>query len=245
MFGFYTPILILQIICVYHAYRNNAEQRWYWFILLFPLIGCILYLFHHFGNRTTLETLAEGVKGVVSSNYEIERLERDLVHADSLTNRSNLADAYLRIERIDEAIELYQKSLAGFMEDDPVLRMKLIQAYFLKKEYDKVIQYGQLLEHDKSFQQSEERIAYAWALHNTGKTESADKIFSSMDRSFTNYKHRLEYCRFLSLINKAEAMKEKLQEIMREFDTMQAPERRMYKEVIHEFREMNFGIAKA
>ena len=43
MFRFYTPILILQVFCLYHAYKNKSENWWYFLILMFPLIGSLIY----------------------------------------------------------------------------------------------------------------------------------------------------------------------------------------------------------
>ena len=62
MLGLFTPILLLQAFCVYHAYRNNVEQRWYWLILFLPLFGCIIYLVQNFNSASTIKSLEENVK---------------------------------------------------------------------------------------------------------------------------------------------------------------------------------------
>ncbi|HLT74955.1 MAG TPA: hypothetical protein VKZ68_07705 [Ohtaekwangia sp.] len=244
MLGFYTPVLILQALCLYHAYQKRAEQRWYWFILLFPVVGCIIYIFHHFGNRSNLERVAEGVKVVVNSNYKIQQLEKQLRHSDTAACRIQLADAYVDISRIDEAIALYQQTLTGFMADDPVVRMKLLRAYYLKGDFDSAISYGKLLADDKAFQQSEERIAFAWSLFHAGQTEEAERVFASMDRTFTNYIHRLEFCRFLEKTGRTTDLDLKLRELFDEFDTMKGNERRMYKDVFAQLRELSYRKAK-
>ncbi len=245
MLGFYAPILILQALCLYHAYQKRAEQRWYWFILLFSLIGCVLYIVHHFGSRSNFEKVAEGVKVVVNSNYKIEQLEKQVRHSDTATSRVQLADAYLDVNRIDEAIGLYQKTLTGFMADDPVVRMKLLKAYYLKGDYASAISTGNLLINDKSFQQAEERIAYAWSCFHTGDVDEAARIFTSMDRSFTNYIHRLEFCRFLEKAGRTSDLDAKLQELLDEFDTMKGNERRMYRDVFTQLREMAYKRQKS
>ncbi len=83
MLGLYTPVFLLQAFCVYHAYRNNVEQRWYWLILFFPLFGCIIYLVQNFNSASTIKSLEENVKAVVISNYKIEQLEKALRFSDS------------------------------------------------------------------------------------------------------------------------------------------------------------------
>jgi hypothetical protein len=238
MYGFYTPILIVQALCLYHAYRHRAEQRWFWFIILFSVIGCMIYVYHHFNSGSSIAAIKEGVKEAVNSNYRIEQLEAALALTDNVTNKVNLADEYLKIGKIDEAIKLYEESLAGFMADDPTLQMKLLQAFHAKGDYDAVIKLAQVLENDKTFRSSEERMLYAWALHKKGFKEESEKIFDSADRSFTNYAQRLEYCKYLKEINNQTLLKEKLQEILNEFEVMKGRERKMYKQVRHEVRDM-------
>lgn len=238
MIGFYTPLLALQAFCLYHAYRNHVEQRWYWFIIFFPGIGCLIYLYHNFYNRSSIETIAEGVKVVVNSNYKVEQLEKALRFSDNITNKTNLADAYVSCGRYDEALTLYKECLTGFMADDPVIRIKVLFTSFLKKDYEATVAYGEELESEKRFQKSEERAAYAWALHHTGKTEQAEKVFQQMDSSFTNYRQRIEYCKFLMAIGKPEALQSKLQEMNEELEHMKGPERKFYRQVAREIRDM-------
>lgn len=245
MFGFYTPILLLQAFCIYHAYRNRVEQRWYWFILLFPFIGAMIYLFHHFYNRQNVNTLAETVKGVVNSNYKIEQFEKAHRFSDTLTNRINLADAYLQVGRNEEAIALYRESLTGFMADDVHLRMKLLSALFLHGNYGEVIAMAPALETEKDFKDSEARLAYAWALHYNGKSEIAEQMFISMNKSFTNYVHRKEYCKFLADTGRTEEMREKAGQIIEEIDLMRGPEKKLYREIMHEVKTIQNSVVSS
>jgi hypothetical protein len=238
MYGLFTPIFLLQAFCIYHAYRNNAEQRWYWLILFFPLIGCIIYLVHNFNNRATLSTLTETVKEVVITNYKLEQLEKALRFSDNHQNRVNVADAYTEVGRYRDAIKLYAACLQGFMSDDPPIRMKLLKAHFMNGDYDKAVTYGEMLESEKSFKGSEERVAYAWSLFHAGKPDVAESVFADMDRSFTNYYQRVEYCKFLLQTEKSESAKEKLTDLLEEFDQMQGSERRLKRNIHREVRDL-------
>src|SRR6187402_50163 len=135
MLGFYTPLLIIQALCLYHAYRNNAEQRWYWLIIFIPGIGCALYAYHHLYSRENVQTITQTVKEVVNSNYRIEQLEKALRFSENVTNKINLADAYMQVARYNDAAVLYKDSMQGFMADDPTVQMKLLHAYFLQQDY--------------------------------------------------------------------------------------------------------------
>lgn len=246
MFGIYTPVLLLQAFCIYHAYRSNAEQRWYWLIVFLPLVGCTIYMIHTFNNRETLDALKETVKETVISNYKIEQLEKALRFSESLRNKVNLAEAYVEVGRYQDAIDLYTSCLQGFMSDDTPLRMKVLKAYFLSGAYDKVIEFGSLLHGDKEFKNSEERAAYAWALYYEGRVHEAEKVFDDLDQSFSNYYHRLEYCKFLLKIEKPDPAKDKLMGLMEEFDQMQGIERRGKRNILREVKDLyatNFGAA--
>lgn len=239
MLGLYTPLLILQAVCLYHAYRNNAEQRWYWFIIIFPGVGCALYIFHHMYNRNNIQNLKQGLQQAVNSNYRIEQLEKQVRFVDNIANKTNLADAYMTVGRYADALSIYQDCLQGvFMADDPSLRMKALQAAFLSGNHALAVTYGQALETEKSFKNAGARIDYAWALHRSGQTPAAEAAFKDLNKSFTNYPHRVAYCRFLMETNDIETLRAILRELLDEFDHMKGPERRYHRAVISEVKEM-------
>lgn len=242
MLGLYTPVFLLQAFCVYHAYRNNVEQRWYWLILFFPLVGCLIYLFHNFNNVSTLKNLEENVKSVVISNYRIEQLEKALRFSDSLKNKINLADEYVKVARYADAIGLYESCLQGFMGDDPSLKMKLLHAHFMSANYEAVVEHGNSLKSEKTFKNSEQRVVFAWALHQTGQSGLAETTFADMDKSFSNYYHRLEFCKFLIQTEKVELAKEKLTDLMQEFDHVKGPERRLNRNTFREIKDLYAGL---
>ncbi|MBL4755785.1 MAG: hypothetical protein JKY52_19605, partial [Flavobacteriales bacterium] len=190
-------VIILQVVCLYHAYTNHAAQKWYWFILFFPFLGSLFYLYHHFYSRQNIDNLAEGLKSTVSTNYHIEKLEKQVKFADTVTHKSSLADAYAELGRHREAVELYLSCLEGFNEDDPDILLKLVEVNYRMKEFEKAVSYGDLLAHDLTFSKSEVKASYAWALFETKKRDLAEKAFEEMDIQFTNYPQRLKYCQFL------------------------------------------------
>ena len=239
MYGIYTPILIFQAFCIYQAYRNNAGNRWYWIIVLLPVVGCILYLVHKSNTKTSLQSTMPGnVREAAVSNRMLEKLEESFAYNDSFKNKESLADAYAELGRYPEAITLYSSCLEGFMSDDPAVRMKLLNAHFLNGDHDAAVGYGKDLEGEKLFKNSEERVGYAWSLLQTGDADHAEKIFADMDRSFTNYYHRYEYCKFLLKRKKTESAKEKLTNLLDEFDKMQITERLLQKNIFSSVRDL-------
>ena len=95
MFRFITPLLILQVFCIYHVYKNKREYWWVWLIIFFPLIGCIIYVYKNFYSKKNIENLAEEVKSTTNSNYTIAKLEKELEFSDTIENKVKVADEYV------------------------------------------------------------------------------------------------------------------------------------------------------
>lgn len=213
-------------------------QSWIWLIILLPGIGCAIYLYDHFYNRSNIETLAEGVKTVVNTNYKLQQLEKAHRMSENITTKTNLAGGYALYGRYDDAIALYKECLTGFMADDPPLRMKLLQTYFLKKDYRAVVDLGHELKNEKEFRKSEERVSFAWSLYHLGDHSEAEHEFQDLDKTSANHWHRLEYAKFLVLNNRKDAAQEKLVSLLEEFDLMRGAERKVHSGTIREVREL-------
>jgi hypothetical protein len=101
-------MLALQAFCLYHAYSNRSNQKWYYLIIFIPYVGCFIYLYDAFYSRRNVTQVTEVFKHVVNNNYKIEQLEKAAEFNDSATNNIRLADAYLETGRYPEAAVLYE-----------------------------------------------------------------------------------------------------------------------------------------
>ena len=210
LFNYYYIILGIQGFCLYHAYRRNADQKWYWFIIFFSIIGCAFYLFDAFYKKDAVVAVGEGLKNVVYSKQRLQKLEKEAKYTDSIQNKTNLADAYVNHNRYKEAIDLYESCLNGFNASDPAILSKLVVANYLDENYKQAVYYGDLLVSDKPFSESEDKIAYAWSQYKLGQTELAKQSFESMDHRYSNYPQRLEYIEFLFENDQAEDAQNKI-----------------------------------
>lgn len=233
-----TPILILEAFCLYHAYKNNSEQKWYWIILFFPLLGCLFYLYHHFYSKKNIHVVTETIKGTLNTNYTIQKLEQKLNHSDSPQNKINLADEYLKVNRIEEAIDLYESCLESFNYNNQELSKKLVESSYLLGDYESAIFYGDELKDNSDFTNSLQRVSYSWAFYELGQLESAEENFKQMNLAYTNYINRLEYARFLDLTNRNEECIELLEELLEEFNHMNATERKMKKRELNSIQKL-------
>ena len=92
--GLYSLVFVLEIFCLYHAFKNDSAQKWFWLIILLPFIGSLIYLYNHFFNQATVDDVSENINKVVSSNYMLEKLEKEAAFSGTVTNKALLADCY-------------------------------------------------------------------------------------------------------------------------------------------------------
>lgn len=234
--------LILSVLCLYHAYKNNTEQRWFWLIILLPFAGSLIYLYYHFFNRNTVETITENLNQTVNSNHRIQQLEKEVNFSDTFNNKMSLAEEYMKVGNYEKAIHLYSSCLKGAYADDPELLMSLIKASYLNNNYDRIIDYAKPIENEKIFQNSEERIAFAWALYNVDDHGKAESVFQSMDHQFTNYGHRLEYAKFMLQEQRNEEAKTLLQTLLTEIEHMDRHEKRNRKNIYQSISKLYVSI---
>jgi hypothetical protein len=234
----------LQGFCLYHAYTNRSDQKWYYLIIFIPYIGCFIYLYDAFYSRRSVTQVTEVLKHVVNSNYRIEQLEKEANFNNSATNNIRLADAYLEIGRYAEAAELYEACRVGFLAEDESLTRKLVHAYYLAGNFEKCIELGKEFATAKSFKHAPERIGLAWSLHHLGKTDEARLHFEDMNKTFTNYPQRLSYCEFFVATNDLPSAKSLAGELASEFEMMKGPERRLYRDVIRQVANLQQSLGK-
>lgn len=232
MFNYFYPLFALQAFCIVHAYRTRQDQKWYWMIIFFPYVGCLIYLYETFYSRQTVTSLTEGLKQAVNSNYGIEQLESAVKFSNNAKNKTDLADAYVAVGRNSEAVVLYEECLTGYLADDTTLKTKLLGALYNNGRFEDCVRLGEQLAYDKEFKNAVERIQLALAYQKTGRRESAKREFEQMDRSFTNYEHRYAYAHFLMSTGELQAAKEKISEIQSEMEMMKSVERKTHREAI-------------
>jgi len=204
MFRISSLIILVQLFCFYHAYRNGKEFWWYFLIFLMPLVGCIIYFFFHIYNQQQVGMVQEGVKQTFVKNYRINKLEKELEFANTFSNKMELAEEHSRVGNYGRALDLYESCNVGIHEDDPGLVLKLIKNNYLIEDYEEVVRYGRKLGRTKLFSQSDEKSAYAWSLFRVGREFESEGVFKEMDTPYANYKNRLEYAYFLEEANRKE-----------------------------------------
>jgi hypothetical protein len=234
---FYYITIGLQAICAIHCMRKGNQGKWIWIIVFLPIVGCIAYIFTEIYTGRELQNLQSGIGSVLNPSGRISRLEENLRFADTFNNRVTLADAYLGAGQTDRAIEIYESSLTGaFTENEHVL-MQLINAYFAKQQYEKVIPIAKKIYARPQFARSRAHMLYAMSLGYEGKGELAEQEFRKMKARFSDFESRYQYGLFLLGESREEEARKIFMEIVDEAPYLGSRERRFNRTWIMQAKE--------
>jgi len=132
----YGLILFVQIACLIHAGRTGRPYFWFMIILFVPGLGILGYLVIEVIPGLLRGRAAARLSQTVSTGLDPTRQYRAFARAvetvPSVANFRALADECVRLERHEEAIDLYKSALTGMHETEPGAMLGLATAEFRK-----------------------------------------------------------------------------------------------------------------
>lgn len=237
----FSLIIILQLYCAYQIYTNRHEPYWYFIIFFLPLLGSLIFLYATIIRKMNVDDVTTTIKDAFSEDPELEKLKKELLFADTMKNRLNLANAFLAREKGEWAEQEYKSCLKGVFSDDPSILIKLLQALYIQDKHQEAVDVGSKITLDPLFKKSRERISYALSLGRLGMRKEAIKEFDAMNTRYSNYEHRLAYVQFLKSINDTKSAQSLLGALSTEIDQMNGTEKRSNKEMIKRIKlELKF-----
>lgn len=237
MFRYYTPVLLLQIYCLYHAYTNRKDYFWYLLILMLPFVGVIFYLFTQVFNRNKLEKISEELVTAIVPSKKVNDAEKRLNFSDTFQNRVALADAHFENGDYENASLHYEAALKGNFQNDFYVVKQMMNAMSQSQNYAEVIRLAEKIKDNYEFEKSQAQFIYGLALDKLGRLEEAEKHLKPIDQRYSNYEERLILAEFYERNGKRTEAKEVLDEIIAESEHMTQPNRRLYRQVITNVRK--------
>ncbi|MCK5440608.1 MAG: hypothetical protein KAJ23_01830 [Maribacter sp.] len=178
------------------------------------------YLFVNVFQKRDIEKVHEGITHIINPNKVIENLEKRLNFSETFENRVALADAYLEADIFDKAEEHYNTSLVGTFENDFYVNAKLVEAFYLSSQFEKVLKNSEKIKGSSKFKKSKASFFYALALEKTGNVKKAEGYLSLFDSPYNRYLERLELARFYIRNGFSDKARIILEEIDKESDGM-------------------------
>jgi hypothetical protein len=240
MLRFYTPVLILQIFCWYHAYKNGKDYFWYLIVLILPLIGAILYIFTQVFNKTDLEKITEEIVTAIVPSKKVKDAEKQLAFSDTFQNRVALADAHFENADYENANIHYEAALKGNFQKDFYVIKQMMGAMSQSQNYEEVIRLADEIKDKHEFKNSKSQYIYGVALDKLGRIEEAEQNLKTIDQRYSNYAERLVLAEFYHKNGKREKAVEILDEIISESQHMIPKNKKTYRQVVtdvHKLRE--------
>lgn len=230
----YYLVIALQIACAYHVYKVKNSYYWYFLILLFPAIGCGIYIITQLLTKEKVHAVTEELTNVVTPSKRIANLEQKVAFSDTFQNRINLADAYLKSDNLPQAETAYKEALQGSHKDDFYANTQYIIALFNQEKFEEVIDVVQNIKSKADFNNSKSEFLYGLSLSQVGEIEKAEEMLSKINQRYSNYEERLALSKFYIKHDKKDKALEVLEELQSEYENLLKPNRKRYQKTFTE-----------
>lgn len=132
-------VVALHIFCAVHAYRRGRGSQRIWIIIVFPVVGCLIYFFVEIFPLHHVERQAVGLSHklirAVDPGRDMRLLIDDATACGSVNNKIALAEECVRSGFYDDAIMLYSSRRDSIYRSDPALMHGLAIAFFAKEKF--------------------------------------------------------------------------------------------------------------
>jgi hypothetical protein len=168
-----------------HAVRTGRNMYWIMILILFPVLGSLIYLFAELlpglsGGRTARKA---GVvaRRAIDPGREARLALDQLEVTRTPANLKAAADALLGVGRAHEALALYEEATAGAFADDPAMLAGRARASFETGAHARALtSLDRLRQLEPRARMPEEHLLYARALEALGRNEEALKEYHAV-----------------------------------------------------------------
>lgn len=240
---YYYLIIALQAYCLYHLYTHRNAYYWWFLILFLGPIGCAIYLITQVYNKQNAEKITSEIRHIINPTKKITDLEKQLQFSETYQNRVNLADAYLENKDYNNALPHYLEALSDSSQNDFYVASKLVEVYFLAKDYNNVVLFAEKIKDRMEFKKSKTQFICGLALEKLGNFESAESNLREIDIRYSFYEERLTLAKFLISREKVADAKAILEEVQNESQNMTKTNKRVYRATIQEVEKLLSDLA--
>lgn len=210
---------LLQVACAVHAVKTGRDSKWLYFILLFPGVGCTVYLIVEVLpdlQRSRAARRAGGsVLDTLDPNRGVRRTAEKLEISNNIDNTIAHANQCMKRGRLDEAIEVLQAARKGIFEDDPKLLLAVAIAQFEKGLFSETVAtLDHLIAKNPGFKSADGHLLYARALEGLGNTDKALAEYTVLADYYPGPEARCRYGVFLKQLHRPDEAKEQFQQVL-------------------------------
>lgn len=178
--------LALQVIFGIHVIKTGRPFVWVLVIILFSVLGIAGYILVELAPEWWRSRSGRQVKNAIGKTIDPEKSLKEAQMAvdkvDSVQNRMKLAEEFLKLNRYQEARDIFAKSLAGVYAEDPQLMLSLAKAEFGLRHFEVVIEVlDKLKAVNPNFKSPEGHLLYARSLENVDRIHDAIHEYEALN----------------------------------------------------------------
>ncbi len=182
--------LALQVIFGIHAIKTGRPFVWVLVIILFSVLGIAGYILIELAPEWWASRRGRQVKSAIGKTIDPEKALKAAQLAyekvDTVQNRLNFAEEYLKLNRYSEARELYARCLAGIHAEDPRIMLSMAQAEFGLNNFEAVISVlDKLKAANPTFKSPESQLLRARALEGAGRIPEAIHEYEALSNNYS------------------------------------------------------------
>ncbi len=211
-------VVVLQAMFAAHAVQRGHGWHWVFVILFCPLLGLMVYAYlvaiPEMQHAQMLDMAAPDVNPFRDAASEIQYYRAKLDLADTVTNRTKLAEVLVKHGRPAEAIPLYDQSLKEPYKEDLQLLHGLAQAAFAAHDFQKTREVlSTLIQAHPNAKLQEPYLLYARTLSALNEFDSACQAYQKLATVYSGPEAKFHYAMMLKAKGEIETAKGLLREI--------------------------------
>jgi hypothetical protein len=235
MSNFIVAEILLQIACAYHSYKSGNWQPWLYIILIFPLMGSVIYLLAvvlpGLQHSNEARQLATGVRKLIDPDKDLrERLQQaELV--DSADAKRGLADELMRRGDYPGAVKLLEGAATGIHADDPALLLVLAKARYGAFDFagaQKTL--DDLRAANPNWQSGDAHLLYARPLEGQGEDAAALSEYEAVAKYFAGEEAKCRLALFLQKVGRPDEARRVYETVVKSGERASKFQRQMQKE---------------
>ena len=227
--------ILLQVACAYHSYRSGNWQPWLYIILIFPVMGSVIYLLAVVlpGLQHTREAqqLATGVRKLIDPDKDLRERLQQAEMVDSADAKRGLAEELMRRGDFPGAVKLLEGAATGIHADDPALLFGLARARFGAFDFigtQKTL--DELRTANPEWQSGEAHLLYARALEGQGQELAALAEYEAVAKYFAGEEAKCRLAIFLQKLGRPDDARKVFEAVAKAGERASKFQRQMQKE---------------
>jgi hypothetical protein len=211
--------LAIAIACGVHAVRTGQQMYWLFILLMFPLLGSIIYalavIAPSLGDSRQARALGGAARKALDPQRELREAMHQLEIARTPGNLKRAGEAQLALRRPNQALPLYEEATRGAYADDAGLLQGRAEAEFLSGQPETAIATLQSLRAaHPSLRQPKAHLIYARALEAAGRTEEALAEYEAVAAYFPGAEARARWACALETLQRRDEARDRWEEIL-------------------------------